>query len=129
MRFAVKTASIIGLLLPLLETYRRGFGHWRIEFTTMLEDYVAGGLLLVAAWAGFRRQTWARDALVVAWAWVTGMMTISVVSQVEDTLRTGSPEPDNAVVVVVKVLLLLVSASALVSALRWSSRDIDNSTR
>ena len=49
MRFQVRSAIAIGLLLPVLETVRRGMGHWAIEFTTMFEDYLAGALLLVAA--------------------------------------------------------------------------------
>ena len=89
----------------------------------MFEDYLAGALLLVAAWAAARGKRWARDGLVVAWAWVTGMMTISLVSQLEDTLREGNPEPDNAIVIVVKSALLAVSGWALVSTLRSSARD------
>jgi hypothetical protein len=118
MRFEVKAAVAIGVLLPTLETYRRGMGHWRVEFTTMFEDYLAGALLLVAAWGALRSRVWARDGLLIAWVWVTGMMTTSLVSQIEDTVREGSPEPDNALVIVIKTLLFAVSASALVATLR-----------
>ena len=41
-RFEVITAFTIGILLPILETYRRGVGYWGVEFTTMFEDYVDG---------------------------------------------------------------------------------------
>ena len=44
-----------GVLLPVLETIRRGFGHWAVHTTTMLEDYLAGGLLIVAGLAAARR--------------------------------------------------------------------------
>jgi hypothetical protein len=124
MRFEVRAALAIGVLLPVLETYRRGMGYWRVEFTTMFEDYLAGALLLVAAWGAVRRQVWARDALVIAWAWVTGMMTTSLVSQIEDTVREGSPEPDNALVIAVKTALFAVSAWALVATLRSRARDV-----
>ena len=46
MRFEVIAAFVIGALLPVLETVRRGIGHWAINFTTMFEDYVGGALLL-----------------------------------------------------------------------------------
>ena len=99
MPYTVRGAFVIGLLLPVLETYRRGMAHWRVESTTMLEDYLAGALLLVAASAALSHRVWARDLLLVAWAWLTGMMTISLVDHIEITLREGSQEPDNAIVI------------------------------
>ena len=53
MRFETISAFAIGILLPLLETGRRGIGHWSINFTTMFEDYVAGALLLIGGWASY----------------------------------------------------------------------------
>ena len=52
----------------------------------MFEDYLAGALLLVAAWGALRTHPRAREGLVIAWTWVTGMMTTSLVSQIEDTV-------------------------------------------
>ena len=124
MRFEVSAALAIGILLPMLETYRRGIQYWRVEFTTMFEDYLAGALLLVAAWGALRQRVWSRDALVIAWAWVTGMMTTSLVSQIEDTIREGSPEPDNALVIGVKTALFAVSTWALVATLRSRGRNV-----
>ena len=83
MRFEEKAAFAMGLLLPILETYRRVFGEWRVDFTTMFEDYLAGALLLAGAWAASRRRSFGGPLLLVAWAWVTGMMTISCVDQIE----------------------------------------------
>ena len=56
MRFEGRAALVIGVLLPVLESYRRGLGHWRVEFTTMFEDYLAGALLIVGAWAAARNR-------------------------------------------------------------------------
>ena len=64
MRFPVKAAMVLGLLLPLLETWRRGSGYWGVEFTTMFEDYFAGGLLLLAAWMALRRHRFSALSLV-----------------------------------------------------------------
>lgn len=74
MRFEVVTPFIVGVLLPMLETMRRGFDHWSVEFTTMFEDYVAGALLLVAGAASLPGKRYASLWLVLAWGYVTGMM-------------------------------------------------------
>ena len=42
MRFEIVAAFIIGALLPVMETLRRGVSHWLVNATTMFEDYVAG---------------------------------------------------------------------------------------
>src|SRR5262245_17957228 len=99
MRFEVAAAFALGVLFPLLETARRGLGHWAVDFTTMFEDYLAGAILLIAAWATLQGRRWGPLLLVAAWSGITGMMTISVVSQVEDTVR-GSVEPFNFVVII-----------------------------
>ena len=45
MRRLEETASwLVGILLPVLETFRRGLGHWRADFSTLFEDYAAGVL-------------------------------------------------------------------------------------
>jgi hypothetical protein len=45
MRFEVTAAFAMGVMLPVLETARRGISHWTVNFTTMFEDYLAGALL------------------------------------------------------------------------------------
>ena len=112
-RFEAKAALVVGILLPVLETYRRGLTHWRVEFTTMFEDYLAGVLLLTGAIAAYRAMAASRAMLLVAWAWTSSMMTISFVDQVEVTLRGVDLEPMNADILVVKFLLLSVSLVAL----------------
>ncbi len=95
--------------------------HWSVDFTTMFEDYLAGALLLAGAWAAFQRHSWQAPLLLVAWGWVTGMMTISFVSQVEVTIRGVDLEPQNMDVLVVKFLLLALSAAALLRSFRLVS--------
>jgi hypothetical protein len=118
MRFAIRAGFAMGILLPVLETYRRGFGEWRVDFTTMFEDYLGGALLLAGAWAASRRRPAGDVGLLVAWACVTGMMTISCISQIEDTLRGVDLEPRNVDVLIVKGVLLAVSAAALAGVFR-----------
>lgn len=118
MRFEVIAAFAIGALLPVLETVRRGIGHWAIDFTTMFEDYLGGAVLLIGAWAAYRAKSWGATFLLLAWASMSGLMTSSFVSQLEDTLRGTATEPNNAVVVVVKFLLWGTCLTSLVLSFR-----------
>jgi len=121
MRFDVGAALAVGVLLPALETVRRGVGEWAVDFTTMFEDYVAGALLLTGAWAVRRERKWGRLFLVVAWSYVTGMMSSSVWYQLEETVRGSVSEPP--VVLVVKGSLWGACVLALISAFRFIMRD------
>jgi hypothetical protein len=121
MRFEVSAAFVIGVLLPVLETCRRGLGHWLVDATTMLEDYVAGLLLLFAATMAMRGRHNAYLWLVLAWSAVTGMMSMSFLDQVESTLRGGELEPRNGLVLGVKFLLWGTCMLGLVFSFRRAS--------
>lgn len=123
MRFEIIAAFAIGLLLPILETARRGISHWTVEFTTMFEDYVAGALLLIGGWAAYRAKRWGAVFLVLAWASFFGLMTSSFLSQVEETLRQTVSEPNNLVVVAVKSFLWIVCVVSLVLSFRHATQN------
>lgn len=114
MRFEVIAAFAIGILLPVLETIRRGISHWSMDFTTMFEDYVAGALLLIGGWASYRARHWSAMFLVLAWAYVAGLMSSSFWSQLEETLRGIASEPDNLLVVIVKFILWGICVISLI---------------
>jgi hypothetical protein len=118
MRFEVIAAFAIGILLPLLETCRRGITYWTIDFTTMFEDYVAGALLLIGGWASYRARPWGSIFLLLAWAYFSGLMSSSFWSQLEETFRQTSFEPNNLMIVVVKSLLWSTCVVSLVLAFR-----------
>jgi hypothetical protein len=118
----------MGVLLPVLETYRRGIGEWRVNFTTMFEDYWAGALLLVAAWAASRRGRGGSLLLLAVWGGVAGMIFIATVAQVEITLR-GAAESRNTQVLIAKILLFPFSVSGLVSAFRSASHFANDDER
>lgn len=114
MKFEVSAALVIGITLPLLETCRRGMGEWTTDFTTMFTDYFAGGLLLVGWWASYRAKAWGSLFLILAWTWLTGLMTLSFLDQLEGTIRHTITEPHNPLVLGVKFLLFAISAVSLI---------------
>ena len=118
MRFEVAAAFVIGALLPVLETARRGIGHWTVEFTTMFEDYVAGALLLIGAWATTRARPWGSTFLLLSWAYFCGLMSTSFWWQLEETVRQVAAEPNSLLVLIVKVLLWLTGITSLVLSFR-----------
>ena len=119
-RFAVISAALLGVLFPLLETLRRGFSAWLTTPVTLLEDYVAGALLLWAAvFLGQRRPSgWV--VMLAAAAYTTGMMSSSFWKQLEAQL-TGETWEDNQIVVIgvkrllwgVPLILTIISARAV----------------
>ncbi|HKS08062.1 MAG TPA: hypothetical protein VJS13_00845 [Pyrinomonadaceae bacterium] len=122
MRFEIIAAFVIGALLPILETARRGISHWAINFTTMFEDYLGGALLLIGGWAAYRSKSWGAVFLLLAWGSICGLMTSSFMAQVEATLRGTATEPHNLIVVLVKLLLWSVSMTSLVLSFRSATR-------
>ena len=118
MRFEVIAAFAIGLLLPVLETCRRGIGYWSVDFTTMFEDYVAGGMLLIGALVSYRRRVWGATFLVLAWAYLAGLLGSSFWSQLEETLRHTASEPNNLLVVVFKFFLWATTIVCLALSFR-----------
>ena len=118
MRYEVAAAFTIGMLLPVLETVRRGFGHWAIATTTMLEDYLAGALLLLTGFAAARRVAFAKPLLLADCAGVSTMMTLSFIGQIEAAARAPALEPNITVVLAFKFLLWTACVVALFRSFR-----------
>jgi hypothetical protein len=118
MRFEVIAAFVMGILLPLLETGRRGITYWAVDFTTMFEDYLAGALLLIGAWATYRMRSWGPVFLVLAWSSLLGLLGSSFWGQLEETLRHTASEPHNLLVVLVKFLLWITCVVSLILSFR-----------
>lgn len=104
-RFAVISAAMLGVLFPLLETLRRGLGAWLTTPVTLLEDYIAGALLLWAAvfLAQGRASGWV--VMLAGAAYTTGMMFSSFWKQVEAQLTGETWEDNQGVVIAFKLLL------------------------
>ncbi len=118
MRFEAVAALVGGVLLPILETIRRGPGYWIVDFTTIFEDYVAGGLLLAAGLASTWSKPYARLLLLTAWAYVTGLMGSSFWDQLETTIRGVDLEPHNSVVLAFKMCMWSTCVGALLLSFR-----------
>lgn len=117
-------ALALGLLFPGLETMRRGFHHWAVDFTTMFEDYLAGALLLAGALAAWRRTRWGLPVLAAAWAYTTGMMGGSFWHPLEETIRGIDAEPGNEIVIAVKAVLWSTCAISTARCLHALSRAV-----
>lgn len=120
MRLNIWAAIVLGILLPGLETLRRGIGYWSVNFTTMFEDYLAGAALLVAAGGVLRRARWAPMTLVIVWSGIMFMMLISTVSQVERHFWGTDQETKSGLILAIKLLLFAISAVALAQSVRES---------
>ena len=118
MRFDVIAAIILGILIPTLETVRRGIGYWSVSFTTMFEDYLAGIALIVCALGALRGARWAPLSLLIVWSGVASMMLLSTVSQIERHFWGDVLEPRSGIVLCAKLLLLLVCVVALSQSVR-----------
>ncbi|MBA4012024.1 MAG: hypothetical protein C0481_09190 [Phenylobacterium sp.] len=104
-RFAVISAAVLGVLFPLLETLRRGLGAWLTTPVTLLEDYVAGALLLWAAVFLAQRRPSGWVVMLAAAAYTTGMMSSSFWKQLEAQLTGETWEDNQGVVIAFKLLL------------------------
>jgi hypothetical protein len=120
-QFNVIAAIAVGILLPVLETARRGIDYWFVNFTTMFEDYLGGVALLTCAVGALRGARWAPLSMLVVWSGVAFMMLLSTVSQIERHFWSDAPEPRSDVVLIAKLLLLLVCSAALVQSVLKSS--------
>jgi hypothetical protein len=115
-RFEVLTAFLLGLAIPVLETLRRGLGFE--DVTTLVEDYVVGALLLLAAGAVRAGRRHGPLLLVVAWAALAGGLFPSFFGHLEDLLRGTRAGPREAVIVAVKGLLYAICLVSLVRSAR-----------
>ncbi len=81
------------------ETSRRGLGYFSINATTMLEDYLAGLLLLTAAVLWTKHHPQGKKFMIAAWAYATGGMFVPFFAHLEAytrgvTFRTDHPHED-----------------------------------
>jgi hypothetical protein len=121
MRFEGISAFGIGAFIPVVGTYvdycQRGYKISWADLGGNLDDYLAGGVLLLAGWALARTWPMAALYLTAAWAYMTSLMVSSFWGQVQDTLR-GQPDPENGVILCGKFMILSICLASLVLSLR-----------
>lgn len=120
MRFAVVSAYLLGVALPVLETVRRGIprldGSETIAF--LVDDWIVGALLLWAAISATRGVASAPVRLVMAWGVLVGGAYGSFFGQLESGAATDVSGASNVLVAGVKGALFLVSILALIASMR-----------
>lgn len=119
MRFEVAAAYAMGVGLPLLETLRR-----RTHFETIsgyVDDFIAGGLLLYAAWSVSHGRRRGRVLLVAAWAVLCGGLYGSFFGQLESSAAADVSGLPNATVVVIKGVLYVIALTGLALSIRSAS--------
>lgn len=109
----------MGVGLPLLETLRRRTNLESIS--GYVDDYIAGGLLLYAAWSVSRDRPRGRVLLVAAWAVLCGGLYGSFFGQLESPAATDVSGLPSVSVVLVKGVLYAVALTGLVLSIRTAS--------
>ena len=117
-RLEVTGAWILGVALPLLETARRRTNFHPVA--SYVDDWIAGGLLLLAAAAVTRGRRHGPALLVAAWGVVCGGMYYSFFGQLASTGDDISGLP-NGVVVAIKGAIGAFALLALGCSIRAAS--------
>jgi len=123
MKFVILFTWLLGLGLPLLETYRRGLDHWLVHSMTMAGDYIMGAILICAGLALVTKKSYANLLSVIAWAYVLGVMNAAFWGHLEGSLRgvtlcDNNPTETNAIIVkgviwLIALISVIISTRAL----------------
>ncbi len=119
-RFEVRAARALGVALPLAETLRR-----RTDFSdppAYLDDFIAGALLLIGAWAVRRGRRHGPALLAGAWGVVCGGGYYSFFGQLRQLDRPDISGLPGLAVVAIKGAMLILALAALACAIRGAAR-------
>ncbi|HEX9793162.1 MAG TPA: hypothetical protein VGC54_04185 [Planctomycetota bacterium] len=122
MRFEIRTAYVVGVLLPLAEAARR-----RTDFSELaayVDDFLVGGLLLLAAHAARTRRPAGNALLVAAWAVLCGGLYYSFFGQLERGAGDDISGLSNFTVVVIKGLLYALALYSLARSIRATAHGV-----
>jgi hypothetical protein len=121
-RFEVAAAYVLGVLLPILEVFRRrtNFEH----LAAYVDDFIAGGLLLFAAVSVSRRRAYGPYVLVGAWGVLCGGFYGSFFAQLDAAAPLDISGLPNTVVVVVKGLIFATAIVAFVRSIMDGARKV-----
>ena len=94
MGFEVIAAFVVGALLPVLEAYLRGIGHWRGRFHNHVRGLCRRRITSDRRVGVVSGAALGRDFPLAGVGFVAGLMGGSLWSQLEETLRNTASEPD-----------------------------------
>lgn len=123
--FSKNLAIFLGLLTPLIETYRR-WSTWQADPPSFFDDYILGGLLLFGVWQVSKNAATGQKYLTLAWGFAFGMVYSSFFYQLR---MIGSVENDPSgfpteVAVAVKGLGFLLVLIGLITSLGGTKVDV-----
>lgn len=76
-----------GVFFLLIENLRRGVSYFAVNATTMIEDYLMGIILIVAALMYKRHKELGTKLIIAAWAYAVGGMFVPFAAHLEAFLR------------------------------------------
>jgi hypothetical protein len=127
LKISVKMATIMGLFLPLAETARRSNQILDLtRFLSWFDDYILGGVLLIAVYLVQRRINNSISFLIAAWGFVSGALFLSFLGQF-DYYRTTTGDPgifSTSFVAIAKGLILGYMLVGLYMAIKSNLLDI-----
>lgn len=116
-RIEVITAAVLGLMLPVLEMFRR-----KTDFSDLpayVDDFLIGVFLLYAAYSVFKQKRGADTLLSTAWGVLCGGMYGSFFTQLK--VATDVSGIANNVVIAVKGIIFLIAILCLVLSIRFAA--------
>lgn len=127
MKIVVYFNFIIAFVFLAGETARRGISYFSINATTMLEDYVAGLALLLAAILWIRNYRHAKITMMAVWAYVTGGMFVPFFAHFEAWIREETFRSDHihtdTNAVILKAFVWLICFVCFVISARTATRN------
>ena len=127
MKILISFNFIIAFVFLAGETARRGLSYFSINATTMLEDYVAGIALLLAAIVWIRKYKHAQIAMIAAWAYVTGGMFVPFFAHLEAWIREETFRADHihtdTNAVILKATVWLICLACFIFSFKTAARD------
>ncbi len=120
-RFEVAAAYVVGILLPGLEALRRGTNFDNPEW--YVDDFIAGGLLLLAASSVSRGRAYGPYLLAGSWGVLCGGLYSSFFGQLQSPLPDDISGLPNLVVVAIKGVFWAVALAAFVQSIRRAASE------
>jgi len=123
MRFEIVAAYCVGALLPIAEVLRRRTDV--SDLPAYVDDFILGGLLLLAARSASKGRSAGPILVVVAWAVFCGGMYYSFFGQLANAGQDDISGLPNGAVVGIKAGFYVVGLLALVRSVRVAVRERD----